>query len=228
MLHAQNGAPRRAYHSVFVLCARKQGDSVAMTDHKKNCERSIRTALRKRHLRHHIAREDVLIIDELGLAHAQSRIDLAVFNGHLHGYEIKSAGDTLERLPRQLTFYTDALQKLTLVLATRHLEAAEAWVPDWSCMTEVVEGPRGGMKFATRRRARVNQNLDPFMLAHLLWRPEAQNLLLSRGASKAEVNAPRKHLYRLLADEMSVNELAPAIKTAMAARTKWRGHLQLS
>ena len=65
--------------------------------------------LRNRHLRQHIAREDVLIIDELGLAHAQSRIDLAVFNGHLHGYEIKSAGDTLERLPRQLSFYTDAV-----------------------------------------------------------------------------------------------------------------------
>lgn len=164
------------------------------------------------------------MIDELGLAHAQSRIDLAVFNGHLHGYEIKSAVDTLDRLPRQLAIYTRALQKLTLVVATRHLDAAEAIAPDWCGLTEIVEGPRGGMTFASRRRARLNPGLDPFMLAHLLWHQEAQDLLRARGASEADVNAPRKRLYRLLADEVPVRELAPAIKAAMASRTRWRDH----
>ncbi len=164
------------------------------------------------------------MIDELGLAHAQSRIDLAVFNGYLHGYEIKSAGDTLERLSRQLAIYTGTLQKLTLVIATRHLDAAEAIAPDWCGLTEIVEGPRGGMTFASHRRARLNPDLDPFMLAHLLWHPEAQDLLRARGASKAEVNAPRKRLYRLLADEIPVRELAPAIKAVMASRTAWRDH----
>ena len=167
------------------------------------------------------------MIDELGLAHAQSRIDLAVFNGYLHGYEIKSVGDTLDRLPRQLAVYTSTLQKLTLVIATRHLDAAEAVAPHWCGLTEIVEGPRGGMTFASRRRARVNPDLDPFMLAHLLWHPEAQDLLRARGASKADVNAPRKRLYRLLADEVPVRELARAIKAAMASRTGWRDHLRL-
>lgn len=164
------------------------------------------------------------MIDELGLAHAQSRVDLAVFNGHLHGYEIKSAGDTLDRLPRQLAIYTGALQKLTLVIATRHLDATDAIAPDWCGVTEIVEGPRGGITFASRRRARVNPDIDAFMLAHLLWHPEAQDLLRARGASKADVNAPRKKLYRLLADEMPVPELASAIKAAMASRTRWRDH----
>lgn len=168
------------------------------------------------------------MIDELGLAHARSRIDLAVFNGHLHGYEIKSSADTLDRLPRQLETYVNALQKLTLVIATRHLDAAKALVPDWCGLTEIVEGPRGGITFVSRRRARVNPELDPFMLAHLLWHPEAQNLLRGRGASKADVNAPRKRLYRLLADEIPISELAPAIKAAMASRTGWRDHPQPS
>ena len=48
-------------------------------------ERAIRTALKGSYLRHHRGRDDILIIDELGLAHARSRIDLIVFNGHLHG-----------------------------------------------------------------------------------------------------------------------------------------------
>jgi hypothetical protein len=190
--------------------------------HNTSTERVIRTALRTRHLKRHHGRHDVLIIDELGLAHAQSRIDLAVFNGHLHGYEIKSAADTLDRLPRQLAIYRCALQKLTLVVASRHLEAAEAIVPDWCGLTEIIDGPRGGMTFTSRRRAHVNPDLDPFMLAHLLWHPEAQDLLRARGASKAEVNVPRKRLYRMLADEIPVRELAPAVKAAMASRTGWR------
>lgn len=193
-----------------------------MGAHNTNTERVIRTALRTRHLKRHHGRQDVLIIDELGLAHAQSRIDLAVFNGHLHGYEIKSAADTLDRLPRQLAIYRSALQKLTLVVASRHLEAAEAIVPDWCGLTEIIDGPRGGMIFTSRRRAHVNPDLDPFMLAHLLWHPEAQDLLRARGASKAEVNVPRKRLYRMLADEIPVRELAPAVKAAMASRTGWR------
>ncbi len=193
-----------------------------MGAHNTSTERVIRTALRTRHLKRHHGRQDVLIIDELGLAHAQSRIDLAVFNGHLHGYEIKSAADTLDRLPRQLAIYRSALQKLTLVVASRHLEAAEAIVPDWCGLTEIIDGPRGGMIFTSRRRAHVNPDLDPFMLAHLLWHPEAQDLLRARGASKAEVNVPRKRLYRMLADEIPVRELAPAVKAAMASRTGWR------
>ena len=71
----------------------------------------------------------------------------------------------------------------------------------------------------------MNPDIDPFMFAHLLWRPEAQHLLRIRGASNAEIDAPRKQLYRLLANEMPIRELASAIKVAMASRTRWRGHL---
>ena len=195
---------------------------------QSNYESAIRVALKKRYLRHHHGRDDVLVVDELGLAHARSRIDLVVFNGHLHGYEIKSSNDTLDRLPRQLSDYCSALQKLTLVVATRHLDATSAMIPGWCGLMEVLKGPRGGTTLAPQRRARMNPNLDPFMLAHLLWRPEVQKLLLPRGASSSEVNAPRKQLYRTLADEMPVHELAPAIKAAMASRTMWRGQPRLS
>jgi hypothetical protein len=201
---------------IIEMCASK------VQSGRANGEASIRHALKNRYLRHHHGRSDVLMIDELGLAHARGRVDLAVFNGHLHGYEIKSASDTLDRLPRQLTIYADALQRLTLVLATRHLDAATAFAPDWCGLTEIVEGPRGGITFATHRRASANPDLDPFILAHLLWHSEAQQLLRLRGFSNSDLNAPRRHLYRALADEVPVRELAPAIKAAMASRTRWR------
>lgn len=187
-------------------------------------EYPIRVALKSRYLRHNLGRSDVLVIDELGLAHAQSRVDVAVINGHLHGYEIKSAADTLDRLPRQLAVYSVTLQKLTLVIAACHFDAVAAIAPDWCGLIEVTQGPRGGMTFASHRRASLNPGLDPFMLAHLLWRPEAQQLLRQRGATNAEVNVPRKQLYRKLANELRVCELASAVKAAMESRTRWRDH----
>lgn len=137
-------------------------------------------------------------------------------------------GDTLERLPRQLSIYSDSLQKLTLVVATRHLDATAAMVAEWCGLIEIQAGPRGGISFVSHRRAFLNPNLDPFVLAHLLWRQEAQQLLLSYGASNAEVNAPRKQLYQMLAKQLSVRELAVAIKEAMVSRTRWRDHQQPS
>jgi len=45
---------------------------------------------------------DTLVIDELGLVQAKSRIDVAVINGYIHVYKIKSARQTLSRLDKQL------------------------------------------------------------------------------------------------------------------------------
>ena len=185
-------------------------------------EWAIRAALTRRKREHHASGSNVLFIDELGLMHARSRVDLAVFNGHLHGYEIKSANDTLDRLPRQLYHYERALQKLSLVVASGHLRKASALLPSWCGLLEVVEGPRGGLTFVSHQRATLNPDLDPFVMAHLLWRREAQALLIERGASAADVNAPRARLYRMLTNELSLRELVPSIKAAMASRTGWR------
>jgi hypothetical protein len=57
----------------------------------------IRAAL-KRYLEGRHAQDDkVRIIEELGISHGSCRIDIAVVNGMIHGYEIKSDQDTLQR-----------------------------------------------------------------------------------------------------------------------------------
>lgn len=122
-------------------------------------------------------RKGGMIVHELGLAHAKSRIDVATINGIIHGFEIKSAQDNLERLPNQLKIYAQALQKLTMVVASRHLKVVETLVPVWCGLIDVSTGPRGGTRLRTIRKASKNPTLDPFVLAHLLWRNEAQYAL---------------------------------------------------
>jgi hypothetical protein len=57
-------------------------------------DREIRAALHRKKFGALHGRTDTVIVDELGLAHAKARIDIAVINGFVHGFEIKSATDT--------------------------------------------------------------------------------------------------------------------------------------
>lgn len=185
-------------------------------------EKGIRAALRKRYLRRHRTQHDTLILDELGLAHARGRIDLAVIGRYVHGYEIKSAEDTLVRVPRQLDIYRLSLHTLTFVVASQHVSKVRATVPDWCGIVDVSLGPRGGYHFHCVRRARRNPDLDPFVLAHLLWRGEAQAALAGLGASSRDLRASRKDLYRLLLESVSVPELTSLIRQSMIQRRAWR------
>ena len=50
------------------------------------------------------------IVEELGLCQGVARVDLAVVNGTIHGYEIKSERDTLTRLSGQAEIYNHIIR----------------------------------------------------------------------------------------------------------------------
>jgi hypothetical protein len=184
----------------------------------------IRTALHRKVLRAFHRCNDTLVIDELGLAHAKARIDVAVINGNVHGFEIKSAADTLTRLPQQLELYEQCLEKLTIVCAEKHIPGVRDLAPRWCGITKVTIGPRGGIVFITVREPKRNHNIQPYRLAHLLWRSEAVALLTQANASPKLLRAPRKTLYKSLAAQFSVAEITAFIKQSMASRQDWRPH----
>ncbi len=74
----------------------------------------IRSALHRKMLRPSHRCAKTLVIDELGLAHGKGRVDVAVLNGWLHGYEIKSSKDTIRRLDSQIALYVKCLEKVTI------------------------------------------------------------------------------------------------------------------
>ncbi|MDN3277825.1 sce7726 family protein [Frankia sp. RB7] len=184
----------------------------------------IRAALHTKALRAFHRCNDTLVIDELGLAHAKARIDVAVINGCVHGYEIKSAADTLTRLPQQLVLYEACLEKLTIVCADKHIAGVRELAPRWCGITNVTKGPRGGIVFITVREPKRNPNVQAYQLAHLLWRPEAVAILARANASPKVLRGPRKILYKSLAAKFSVAEITAFIKESMASRQDWRPH----
>ena len=48
--------------------------------------------------------ESTRVFEELGLCQGDARVDVAVVNGSIHGFEIKSERDSLDRLSNQLPF----------------------------------------------------------------------------------------------------------------------------
>ncbi len=90
---------------------------------------ALRTALLCRLDRRHSDDPDTLIVHEMGLRHGAARVDVAVVNGSLHGYELKSDSDSLKRLARQARIYSSVLDRVTLVVGGRHAEVVTRMVP---------------------------------------------------------------------------------------------------
>ena len=182
----------------------------------------IRSALHSKRLRRANTDPDTLVIDELGLAHARSRIDVAVINGCIHGYEIKSAKDKLDRFSVQIDIYRQTLQKLTLVAAPRHVASIVRHAPDWCGVIVAEQGPRGSINFQALRSAAPNPEIDPVMMAHLLWRNEVIELLDQAGYAPKDLRRPRRQLYEMLCEIMSLREITASIRAFMVQRPTWR------
>lgn len=74
--------------------------------------------------------EKSLIIDELFVGY-NSRIDVACITDEMIGYEIKSEGDTLNRLPNQAEFYSKVFNKLFIITTEKHLDKIKLIIPKW-------------------------------------------------------------------------------------------------
>lgn len=188
-------------------------------------DRDVREALRRKVLAEHTRDPDTLVIDELGVAHGSARVDIAVVNGRLHGYEIKSDLDTLQRLPNQAIAYSAVFDRVTIVAGAKHASHLADAVPPWWGIKIATQGPRGAVHFADVRAPRSNPGIDPVDLAHLLWRDEAVAILEARSI-KGVRSKNRAGLYRLLADHLQLDDLRDAVRAALKSRVGWRSDAQ--
>jgi hypothetical protein len=185
-------------------------------------DRQLRQALKRKVLAAHVADPQTRVIDELGLEHGASRIDVAVVNGIIHGYELKSERDTLNRLPGQMPIYSSVLDRVTLIAAERHAEAAIRVVPPWWGIKVADVGQRGGIQFRTLQKARDNPALQPLAIARLLWREEAMKLLTHLGESRGLTGQRRATVYARLAEVAPLDLLRCHVRERLKKRTDWR------
>ena len=162
------------------------------------------------------------VIDEFQILRGQGRIDVAFVDEALHGYEIKSATDNLERLPAQQAIYGKVFERMTLVADERHVEEAIKIVPqNWGL---IVVGIKESKPYAsTLWPAMLNYNLDKLALAQLLWREEAIELMEYFDLIRGFRTANRKKMWNHISDSLTMEQLKTFVCFKLRTRKDWRG-----
>jgi hypothetical protein len=155
----------------------------------------------------------------MGVWSGSVRIDVAVINGELCGFELKSDRDTLERLPHQAELYSRVFDRVTLVAGGKHAAKAFDLVPDWwGCTIAIMHGTR--VKLTDVRTAAINPKPDAYLVAQLLWKEEALALLqkydIARGCRSKRV----KELHQRLAQELPLPMLAEGVRATLKQRNR--------
>jgi len=184
-------------------------------------EREIREALMER-LRNQNKCPRTRVEEELCLRQGAARIDVAVVNGILQGYEIKSRKDTLDRLPAQVEVYNQVFDYVTLVVDGTHLDKAMSLIPQWWGI--YVPRKRGAqIQFSVvRNRERNLIGVEAKALAEFLWKDEALEILEERGLDRGFRSKPKHALWEKISEELSVTELGSLVRETLKSRTDWR------
>lgn len=182
----------------------------------------VRTALRSQLQREHEGDTDTRIVEEMGIWHGSVRVDVAVINGELAGYELKSARDTLQRLPAQARLYSEVFDRVHLVSAEKHLKHATAELPEWWGLI-VAHQREQGLELELLRPGRRNPTVEPIQVARLLWRDEALAILLRCDAIKGVRSATRDRVAERLASTLSLDALRDEVRAILKARPSWLG-----
>lgn len=168
----------------------------------------------------HIGDPSTRIVEEMGVWAGTVRIDVAVINGEMSGYEIKSDHDNLNRLPTQSQLYSRVFDKLSLVASERHIEKARKIIPDWWGVT-LASFSGDEIHLNTIKIPSKNPSPDPYLVAELLWKEEAIKILEENGLAKGWRSKRIKMLHERLANEVPFSLLANSVRATLKSRNGW-------
>ena len=180
-------------------------------------ESDIRQSLKNFLLSEHASDSETLIIEELVVCQGDSRIDVAVINGLIAGFEIKSDQDTLARLPRQIESYGRVFDEVTIVTGERYREKVKSMIPGWWGIA--IPHATG---IDTFRRPTKNEEVCPLTLAQLLWKPELLSTLEILGLDRGVRSKSCDVLRARLATALSLMEISSIVRECLRKRGTWR------
>lgn len=164
---------------------------------------------------------DYRIIPEMAVCDGLSRVDIAVANGNLYGYEIKSDADTLDRLPLQQEYYNRTFDKVFIVVGEKYQPVIENYIPDWWGIYVACYDKHDRVIFKQVRRGRKNKDVCADSLLELLWREEIEALLKTHGV-KGLSGKNRRILRQLALDMLPTSIIRDYTRETLKSRKDWR------
>lgn len=182
---------------------------------RRFCDRDIRRVLRRILEEEFAGDATTLILDEFGCAGA--RADIAVVNGKLHGYEIKSEVDSLDRIDNQIRGYGLIFNNVTAVVAVKHVAKLKPKIPQWWGIT-AVECERGRPALRLIRKGKRNADLDADQVARLLWRDEAYAFLRRLDLHHDLYRAPATKVRQRLVEQVPLAKISAEVRRVLKLR----------
>ncbi|MES2486016.1 MAG: sce7726 family protein [Bacteroidota bacterium] len=180
----------------------------------------IRQLLRDTELAVFLNDEHSKVVEELNLPVAKARIDMAVINGSLHGFEIKSASDTLKRLPSQIEAYSKVFDYLSIVTEGKYYDKILLTIPEWVGVI-VCSDDKGILAVNKIRQPKFNIYKECFYVAKLLWRDELIQILTERNI-KFRKKDRNWILCEILASELDIETLSKIVRSKLKERDNWK------
>ena len=181
----------------------------------------IRRGLHQNFLSNFNLPSESLIVDELKVCNGNAIMDVAVINGSLIGFEIKSKNDNLSRLTHQMSFYNKVFDFITVVTCKNHLNGVIKTVPsNWGIWLIEKYGPE--LKKFETRVATMNEDTDAFSIAQFLWKNEIIDLIIKRSLDKKICDKRKWIQWQYLADSLELQDLKNEVRYYLKSRTDWK------
>lgn len=166
--------------------------------------------------------EDTQIIDELGLKNGQIRADIAVLNGKMVGYEIKTDKDNLIRLSSQVGAYSEVFDKAYIISGQKHLDKVLKCVPEWWGVFKIITDEHQCIGFEPVRQAISNDNQNAYTISQLLWKAEVVSVLQEQFNCVIKSSYTKSKLYEMLAGQCEAAQLSKIVLSILKNRAEWR------
>jgi hypothetical protein len=203
----------------MLILEKKIGDRPRLTDAQ------IRKVIHSQIIPGIVAGSPSRVVDEMEICCGDARVDIAVINGKLHGFEIKSEADTLARLQGQILAYNQVFDTMTIICGENHLSSIIKLIPEWWGIYSASVS-FGKVELTKHRCTEINNSVSGLALAQLLWKSEMVVLLADAGIKKGITGKPCRELWKKVSETFSTETLRSKVREVLKFRECWRFDLQ--
>lgn len=161
------------------------------------------------------------VVEEMGICRGVARVDIAVIEDAIYGYEIKSDRDTLQRLPNQIALYSKVLDYVTLISGSSHMSKIKAMIPSWWGLSEA-RVQNGVVTIHDVRSPTINPIIDMGSVLELLWKNELLDVLKENSNAKSLAGKTRSYLVDKIISNSTEQQISSLVRNKLYTRQDWR------
>ena len=158
------------------------------------------------------------ILHELKVPRPSARVDVALVNGELVSFEIKSDVDSLSRLTSQIPACNSVFDRAYIVTTGRHIKSCLAKIPSWWGIVIACETQKG-VFVSEIRKSKINTEWCVRSSLHILTKAELCKIALALCDQAIISSARRDNVVERIASSCDTYFVRKAINEMLKQRS---------